>query len=199
MTLGIPGNAVTALLLGAFMIHGTQPGPLMMQRTPDLFWGIIASMYVGNIILLILNLPLISMWVRILKIPYPILSPLILLFCIVGAYSLNSNLWDIAMMIFFGVLGHVMRKAGFEGAPMILSLVIGQMFENAFRQSLLLGDGNFLDFRQTPYLGSVDRHFRFSDLYGRVSQEDFSNSITKKKGDSCNEKDNVNRRDGWSS
>ena len=150
LTLGIPGNAVTALLLGAFMIHGTQPGPLMMQRTPDLFWGIIASMYIGNIILLILNLPLISIWVRILKIPYPILSPLILLFCIVGAYSLNGNLWDVAIMIFFGVLGHVMRKAGFEGAPMILSLVIGQMFENAFRQSLLLGDGNFLIFVRRP-------------------------------------------------
>jgi putative tricarboxylic transport membrane protein len=96
LTLGIPGNAVTALLLGAFMIHGTQPGPLMMERTPDLFWGIIASMYVGNIILLILNLPLIGLWVRILKIPYPILSPLILLFCILGAYSLNSSLWDIS-------------------------------------------------------------------------------------------------------
>jgi putative tricarboxylic transport membrane protein len=150
LTLGIPGNAVTALLLGAFMIHGTQPGPLMMQRTPDLFWGIVASMYIGNIILLILNLPLIGIWVRILKIPYPILSPLILLFCIVGAYSLNSSLWDIAIMIFFGVLGHIMKKAGFEGAPMILSLVIGQMFENAFRQSLLLGDGNFLIFVRRP-------------------------------------------------
>jgi putative tricarboxylic transport membrane protein len=150
LTLGIPGNAVTALLLGAFMIHGTQPGPLMMQRTPDLFWGIVASMYIGNIILLILNLPLIGIWVRILKIPYPILSPLILLFCIVGAYSLNSSLWDIAIMIFFGVLGHIMKKAGFEGAPMILSLVIGQMFENAFRQSLLLGDGSFLIFIRRP-------------------------------------------------
>jgi putative tricarboxylic transport membrane protein len=150
LTLGIPGNAVTALLLGAFMIHGTQPGPLMMQRTPDLFWGIIASMYVGNVILLILNLPLIGIWVRILKIPYPILSPLILLFCMVGAYSLNGNLWDVSIMIFFGVLGHVMKKAGFEGAPMILSMVIGQMFENAFRQSLLIGDGRFSIFVERP-------------------------------------------------
>ena len=150
LTLGIPGNAVTALLLGAFMIHGTQPGPLMMERTPELFWGIVASMYLGNIILLILNLPLIGIWVRVLKVPYSILSPLILLFCIVGAYSLNNSLWDIAIMIFFGVLGHVMKKAGFEGAPMILSLVIGQMFENAFRQSLLLGDGSFMIFIRRP-------------------------------------------------
>jgi len=150
LTLGIPGNAVTALLLGAFLIHGTQPGPLMMERAPDLFWGIIASMYVGNIILLVLNLPLIGIWVRILRVPYSILSSLILMFCIVGAYSLNNSLWDIAIMIFFGVLGHVMKKAGFEGAPMILSLVIGQMFENAFRQSLLLGDGSFLIFIKRP-------------------------------------------------
>ncbi len=150
LPLGIPGNAVTALLLGAFMIHGTQPGPMMMERTPDLFWGIIASMYIGNVILLVLNLPLIGIWVRILKVPYPILSPLILLFCIVGAYSLNSSVWDIAIMIFFGVLGHVMKKGGFEGAPMILALVIGHMFENAFRQSLLLGDGSFLIFFRRP-------------------------------------------------
>jgi putative tricarboxylic transport membrane protein len=150
LTLGIPGNAVTALLLGAFMIHGTQPGPLMMERTPDLFWGIIASMYVGNIILLILNLPLIGLWVRILKIPYPILSPLILLFCILGAYSLNSSLWDISLMIFFGILGYFMRKSGYEGAPMILALVIGRMFENAFRQSLLLSDGSFTIFFTRP-------------------------------------------------
>ena len=150
MTLGIPGNAVTALLLGAFMIHGIQPGPLMMERTPDLFWGIVASMYVGNIILLILNLPLIGLWVRILKIPYPILSPLILLFCILGAYSLNNSLWDISLMILFGILGYLMRKSGFEGAPMILALVIGRMFENAFRQSLLLSDGSFGIFFTRP-------------------------------------------------
>lgn len=175
LTLGIPGNAATALLLGAFMIHGMQPGPLMMERTPDIFWGIVTSMYVGNIILLILNVPLIGLWVRILKIPYPILYPLILLFCIIGTYSLNSSLWDISLMIFFGVVGYFMRKSGFEGAPMVLALIIGRMFENAFRQSLLLSDGSFTIFFSRPIsavLLSVGLFLVATAAFGKRFQKD---------------------------
>ncbi len=140
LALGIPGNVVMAVLLGAFVIHGIQPGPLLISKHPALFWGTIASMYIGNAMLLILNLPLIGMWVRILKIPYNILFPLILLFCFLGVYSLNNNIYEVLIMIFFGVFGYLMPKFGFEGAPFLLGMVLGQMMEVAFRQSLLYGD-----------------------------------------------------------
>jgi putative tricarboxylic transport membrane protein len=140
LSLGIPANVTMAVLLGAFIIHGIQPGPLLMTKHPDLFWGVIVSMYIGNIMLVILNLPLIGIWVRILKIPYNVLFPLILIFCFLGVYSLNNNIYEIVIMVCFGVFGYLIRKFGYEGAPFLLGMVLGPMFETAFRQSLIYGD-----------------------------------------------------------
>ncbi len=150
LTLGIPPNVVMALLLGALMIHGVTPGPLLIPKHPEIFWGVIASMYIGNAMLLVLNLPLIGIWVQVLKVPYKVLFPLILLFCLIGAYSINNSTFDVAVMIFFGVLGYLMRKYNYEGAPMVLAFVLGPMFENSLRQSLLLSDGSFLIFFTRP-------------------------------------------------
>ena len=140
LSLGIPANVVMAVLLGAFIIHGIQPGPLLMTKHPDLFWGTIVSMYIGNIMLVILNLPLIGIWVRILKVPYNVLFPLILIFCFLGVYSLNNNLFEVVIMVCFGVFGYLIRKFDYEGAPFLLGMVLGPMFETAFRQSLIYGD-----------------------------------------------------------
>jgi putative tricarboxylic transport membrane protein len=140
LSLGIPANVSMAVLLGAFIIHGIQPGPLLISKHPELFWGTIASMYIGNGMLLILNLPLIGIWVKILKVPYNILFPLILLFCFLGVYSLNNNIYEILIMVIFGVFGYLMRKFEFEGAPFLLAMVLGPMLEIAFRQSLIYGD-----------------------------------------------------------
>jgi putative tricarboxylic transport membrane protein len=139
LCLGIPANVAMAVLLGAFIIHGIQPGPLLMGRYPQLFWGTIASMYVGNVMLLILNLPLIGLWVQILKVPYRLLFPLIILFCFVGSYCLNNNAYDVLVMVIFGTIGYVMRKFRYEGAPFLLALILGPMVETSFRQALIIG------------------------------------------------------------
>jgi putative tricarboxylic transport membrane protein len=141
-TLGIPANSVIAILLGAFMIHGIQPGPMLISKYPDLFWGTIMSMYLGNFMLLILNLPLIGLWVKVLKVPYPILFPLILLFCLVGVFSLNYSQVEVALMIGFGIFGYLARKFQFEMAPLVLALVIGPMMENNLRLSLVISQGD---------------------------------------------------------
>jgi putative tricarboxylic transport membrane protein len=150
LTLGIPCNAVMAILLGALMIHGLQPGPLLMTKAPDLFWGTIVSMYIGNAMLLVLNLPLIGLWVKVLKVPYYLLYPLILLFCLIGAYSLNNSVGDVVIMLIFGVVGYLMRKFRYDGAPLVLALVLGPMLEEAFRQSLMLSKGDFSIFVSRP-------------------------------------------------
>lgn len=150
LSLGIPTSAIMALFMGALMIHGIQPGPLFIAKYPELFWGFIASMYVGNAMLLVLNLPLIGMWVRVLKTPYGILCPLILLFCLIGVYSLNANVVEITIMLAFGICGFLMRRAGFEGAPFILALVLGPIMETSLRQSLLISRGNFGIFFTRP-------------------------------------------------
>ena len=150
LTLGIPCNAVMALVLGALLIHGIQPGPLLMKQNPDLFWGVVASMYIGNAMLLILNLPLIGLWVKLLKVPYSILFPLILLFCIIGAYSLNNNYEEVIIMILFGVFGYLMRKFDYEAAPLVFALVLSPLIENALRQSLLMSHGSFGIFFTRP-------------------------------------------------
>lgn len=142
LTLGLPSNAVTAVMLGAIMIHGLSPGPLLMVQSPDLFWGVIASMIVGNAILLILNLPLIPMWVKVLKIPYTYLFPLILLFCIIGAYSMATNISDAIVMIIFGIVGFFLRKLDYEPAPLVLALVLSPMFERALGQSFRISYGS---------------------------------------------------------
>ena len=142
LSLGIPTGAASAILLGALMIHGLRPGPLLITEAPDVFWGLIASLYLGNVMLLVLNLPLIPLWVKILKIPYHYLFPLILLFCMVGAYAENGNPADIIIMIVFGIVGYVMKKLDYEAAPLVLALVLGPIMEKALRRSLILADGD---------------------------------------------------------
>lgn len=149
-TLGIPSNAIMALLLGAMLIHGLQPGPMLLSEHPALFWGVVASMYVGNFMLLALNLPLIGLWVQVLKVPYRILFPLILLFCLIGSYSLNNSTVDVLIMIIFGIVGYFMRKFGYEGAPLVMAFILGPMWESALRQSLLMSKGRFSIFLNRP-------------------------------------------------
>jgi putative tricarboxylic transport membrane protein len=142
LSLGIPANITMALFMGALMIHGIQPGPQFIGKHPDLFWGIMTSMYIGNAMLLGLNLPLIGMWVRVLKIPYTILFPLIFLFCVIGVYSLNNNAVEIFVMLILGVLGFIFRQAGFDAAPFLLALVLGPIMESSLRQALIMSHGN---------------------------------------------------------
>ncbi len=150
MTLGIPSNVVMAMLFAGLMIHGLKPGPLLLQQHPDIFWGVICSMYIGNVMLLILNLPLIGMWVKLLKVPFQLLLPMITLFCLVGVYSLNSSIFDLGTMIIFGVIGYVMRKCDFEPAPLVLAYVLAPMLEQALRQSLIISYGNMMIFLSRP-------------------------------------------------
>jgi putative tricarboxylic transport membrane protein len=149
-TLGIPANVVMAVLLGALMIHGMIPGPTLLTEHPEVFWGTVTSMYLGNAFLLLLNLPLIGIWVKVLKVPYKILFPLIILFCLIGAYSLNNRTFDVVIMLIFGVAGYLMRKFGYEGAPLLLAYVLGPMMEQALRQSLLISYGSFTIFFTRP-------------------------------------------------
>jgi len=141
--IGIPTNGILAMLFSALLIHGMQPGPLLLKEHPDIFWGTIMSMYIGNIMLLVLNLPLIGMWVKILKIPYQILFPLILFFCLIGSYSINNNAVDVIIMLIFGLVGYFMRKFHYEGAPLILAFLLGPMLERSFIQSLNMSGGTY--------------------------------------------------------
>lgn len=150
LSLGIPPNVVMAVLFGGLLIHGIQPGPLLIQKHPDLFWGVVMSMYVGNAMLLALNLPLIGMWVKVLKVPYVILFPLILLFCLIGVYSINNSVFDIYLMILFGVVGYLMQKFRFEPAPLALAYVLAPILETALRQSLNISGGSFSIFFIRP-------------------------------------------------
>jgi len=150
LTLGVPCNAVMALLFAALLIHGTPPGPLLIKNHPDLFWGVVISMFVGNGMLLALNLPLIGIWVQLLRIPYRVLFPLIILFCLIGVYSVNSRVEEIGIMLFFGGLGYLMKKYDYEGAPLILAFVLGPMMETNLRQSLIISKGEFSIFLARP-------------------------------------------------
>jgi putative tricarboxylic transport membrane protein len=150
VSLGIPANVTMALFLGALMIHGIQVGPLFITQYPDIFWGLITSMYIGNAMLLVLNLPLIGIWVKVLKVPYGILFPLILLFCFIGVYTLNNNVIEIFIMLIFGIFGYVGRKAGFEAASFILAMVLGPLMEKSLRQSLLISQGHLEIFLVRP-------------------------------------------------
>ena len=142
LALGIPVNPSTAILVGALMILGLQPGPLLISSRPDLFWGVIASMYLGNVMLVILNLPLIGIWIQILKIPYSLLYVFIVLFCQIGAYSVSNNVTHVLLMNIFGLVGYLMKRYRFEGAPLILAFVLGPMFETSLRRSLILSQGD---------------------------------------------------------
>ena len=150
LTLGLPVSGTTAVMLGAFIMFGLQPGPLLFERNPDFVWGLIASMYIGNLMLLIQNLPLVGLFAKVLDLPYPILFPLILAFCVLGIYSLSGSPFDLWLMITFGVLGYVMQKHDFPGVPMILALVLGREMEQAFRQSLTASYGSYLIFVTRP-------------------------------------------------
>ena len=150
LTLGIPPNAVMALMVGAMTIHGIIPGPQVMTKNPSLFWGMIASMWIGNLMLLIINLPLIGLWVRLLKVPYRLMFTTILLFCCIGIYSINNNPADVYFTAFFGFVGYVLIKLGLEPAPMLLGFVLGRLMEEKLRQALALSDGSFMTFVERP-------------------------------------------------
>jgi putative tricarboxylic transport membrane protein len=148
--LGLPSNAITALLLGALIIHGVHPGPFLISKHPEIFWGTIISMYIGNIMLLILNLPLIGLWVKVLKVPYRILFPFLLLLCIIGSYSINSSKFDVFVMFIFGIVGYLFKKFDYEPAPLVMAFVLGPILENSLRQSLLISGGSMLIFLTKP-------------------------------------------------
>jgi TctA family transporter len=142
LTLGIPSNPVMALMIGAMIIQGIQPGPSVMTEQPKLFWGLIVSMWIGNLMLLVLNLPLIGMWVRMITIPYRYLFPAIIVFCAIGVFSLNNNVFDVYLMALFGVIGYVFKKLDCEPAPLLLGFILGPMMEEFLRRALLLSKGD---------------------------------------------------------
>ncbi len=150
LTLGIPSNVVMAMLLGALIIHGVTPGPLLLTQHPNVFWGVIASMYIGNVMLLVLNVPLIGMWVQCLKVPYPIMMPLIILFCMVGAYTIANSVMDVFFMLVFGIIGYGMKKLKYDAPPFILAFVLGPMLEYSLKQSLVVSRGSFSIFLTRP-------------------------------------------------
>jgi putative tricarboxylic transport membrane protein len=150
LTLGIPPNAVMALMVGAMTIHGIVPGPQIMTKQPNLFWGMIASMWIGNLMLLIINLPLIGLWVRFLKVPYRLLFPSIILMCCIGIYSVNNSPIDVVMTAGFGMFGYVLTKYGFEPAPLLLAFVLGRLMEEKLRQALVISRGSFTTFIDRP-------------------------------------------------
>jgi putative tricarboxylic transport membrane protein len=155
LTLGIPGSGTTAVMLGAFMMWGLRPGPLLFEKNPDFVWGLIASMYLGNVMLVILNIAFIPMFVRALRIPYTALMPLIVIFCITGAYSLNNKVWDVGQMVMFGVLGYAMKRLGYSPAALVLALVLGPLAERALRQALIISDSGLLIFFTRPIAATL--------------------------------------------
>jgi putative tricarboxylic transport membrane protein len=155
LTLGIPPNAVMALMVGAMTIHGIIPGPQVVTKNPQLFWGMIASMWIGNLMLLIINLPLVGLWVRLLKVPYSLLYPAILLFCCIGIYSINNSTSDVMFTAFFGLVGYALLKFGYEPAPLLLGFVLGKLMEEKLRQALILSRGSFATFVERPVSGGL--------------------------------------------
>ncbi|MBP8306570.1 MAG: tripartite tricarboxylate transporter permease [Burkholderiaceae bacterium] len=150
LCMGVPANAITALLLGAFMIHGVAPGPTIMERQPEIFWGIVASMYVGNVMLLVLNLPLIGLFVRVLDVPRAWLASIILMVCLVGVYSTNSAPMDVLLAVMFGIIGYILRRFGYDLGIVILAYVLGGIFERSVRRALAISDGDLAIFVSTP-------------------------------------------------
>ena len=150
LTLGIPSNPVMALMVGAMIIQGIQPGPSVITEQPALFWGIVVSMWIGNLFLVILNLPLIGLWVRMIMVPYRLLYPAILVFCAIGVFSLRNSQFDVYMMALFGILGYVFSKLGCEPAPMLLAFILGPLMEEFLRRAMLLSRGDPLVFVQRP-------------------------------------------------
>jgi putative tricarboxylic transport membrane protein len=161
LTLGIPCNASIAMIFAALLIQGITPGPFLITEHPDVFWGVIASMYIGNVILIILNLPLVGIWVQLLKVPFGILGPVIVMFTTVGCYSLSNETFSIYVFIAFGILGYILRKLKFEPGPMIMSFILAPLIENAFRQALLMSGGSMAIFVTRPISGTLMALFAF--------------------------------------
>ncbi|NML47550.1 tripartite tricarboxylate transporter permease [Ramlibacter sp. G-1-2-2] len=155
MSIGIPENAVMALMMAAFIIKGIQPGPNMIASHPDLFWGLVASMWIGNVFLVVLNVPLVRYWLSVFKVPYNVLFPCILFFCCIGTYSVNNNLDDIFITAVFGTIGYLMMRLDLDAAPLMLGFILGPMLEENFRRTLLLSRGGFGIFVQRPISGSL--------------------------------------------
>jgi putative tricarboxylic transport membrane protein len=155
LTLGIPGSAATAIMLGALMMFGLTPGPLLFQNSPDFVWGLIGSMYIGNVMLVILSTVCIAWFVKILKVPPPILNAIIMAFILVGAYSLANNMFHVGLTIFFGALGYFMKKFEYPPAPLVLSLVLGTLLENSLRQSMTISYGSPVIFFTRPISGTI--------------------------------------------
>jgi putative tricarboxylic transport membrane protein len=155
LTLGVPGSGTTAVMLGALMLWGLRPGPLLFEKNPELVWGLIASMYIGNVLLLILNLPLIGLWVRLLAVPTRVLLPLILLFCFTGTYAVSGNPFDLWIMVVFGVIGFVLQRYGYPVAPIVLGLILGPMLETHFRRALIVSRGDYAIFFHRPIAAAL--------------------------------------------
>jgi putative tricarboxylic transport membrane protein len=150
LTLGIPGNASIAMIFVALMIHGIRPGPMLLSEHPGVFWGAVASMYIGNVMLLALNLPLIGMWVKLLKVPYNYLAVGVVIFCIIGAYSVNNSAFDVGTVVVFGAIGYLLRKGGFPAAPLVLAMILGPQLERTLQQSLIGSGGDLRVFVERP-------------------------------------------------
>src|SRR5258708_2712318 len=150
LALGLPTGPITAVLIAALMIHGVPPGPTLVNEHPNVFWGFVASMYVGNLMLLALNLPLVGIFVNVLRIPYAYLYPLVIMFCIIGVYEVSHSIVDVWIMLLIGIIGYGLRKFGFDPAPLVLGLVIAPTFEMSLRQSLIMSHGNWAIFLQRP-------------------------------------------------
>jgi putative tricarboxylic transport membrane protein len=155
LALGIPTGPVTAVLIAALLIHGVPPGPTLVNDHPAVFWGFVASMYVGNLMLLALNLPLVGVFVNLLRIPYAYLYPLIIMFCVIGVYEVNNSIVDVWIMLIMGVVGYLLKKFSFDPAPLVLGLVIAPILEMSLRQSLIMSDGGWLIFLQRPIAATL--------------------------------------------
>lgn len=155
MTLGIPGSPVMALILGVLIIHGIQPGPTLVIERPEMFWGLVMSFWIGNLLLLILNIPLIGLWIRVLQIPYHLLYPSIIMFICIGVYSVNNSAFDIWMVMIFGALGYLMRLLDFSAPPLLLGFVLGPLMEEHFRRAMIFSNGDFSQFLTRPISGTI--------------------------------------------
>jgi putative tricarboxylic transport membrane protein len=155
LTLGIPCNASIAMIFAALLVQGITPGPFLISEHPDVFWGVIASMYLGNVILLVLNLPMVGLWVQLLRVPFGILGPIIIMFTVVGCYSINNDVFNVFMFVAFGILGYILRKLCFDPGPMVMAFILAPLIENSLRQSLLMSAGDFSIFVSRPISGTL--------------------------------------------
>jgi putative tricarboxylic transport membrane protein len=155
LSLGVPGSGSTAMMMGALMMFGLRPGPMLFETNPDFVWGLIGSMYIGNIMLIFISILAIPLFVKALKTPTPIMNAIVIAFIVMGSYSLNNSMFDVGITVFMGLLGFFMKKVGIPAAPMVLSLVLGGMLENTLRQSMIIFDGNFSLFFFRPISGTI--------------------------------------------